>query len=237
MRASDLERAIARPGSADRMSLGEFVHAILPLLAPSISLYGSAFILLLVVARSAGAGTLRDASAAVFLFMLATSPAGAIQAAIATRVWPGGTMDGGEQPPLPVIYRRIAPFAVAWTLFAGTVFAGALILVDPRGASLLSLWPAVALSLCAAVPLGHLYAADRSRVVVQLMWATSVIRLGVGSGLVLAHVDATIAVAVSLVMAEAASVGVGLWSGGRGTGSTRAASSDRFFLGGTLRGA
>lgn len=235
MQASDLERAIARSGPADRMSLGEFVHAILPLLAPSISLYGSAFILLLVVARSAGAGTLRDASAAIFLFMLA-SPAGAIQAAIATRVWPGGTMDGGEQPPLSVIYRRIAPFAVAWTLFAGAVLAGAALLLDPRDAPLLSLWPAVALSLCAAVPLGHLYATDRSRVVVPLLWTTGVVRLGIGSSLVLAHVDATIAVAVSLTIAEAVSVGVGLWRAGHGTGSTRATSSDRFFLGGTFRG-
>jgi O-antigen/teichoic acid export membrane protein len=220
---------------SDRMSFEELVEAAAPLLIPSLSLYGSAFILSIVAARSLGPVAFGETAVVVFAYLLLVTPATAVQAAVATDVWPGGspgdTVAGKWAVSAPL--RRLVPAGIAWAAIVLIASGGVAEVSVPRS---LLLCVAAALSVAAAVPLGQMYAAGRGRAVVWIVVATAVARPVVGALLLAADVDAELSVLVALVVGDLTCAALAFASIRVGTRPLLVSSTDRFFLGGSFQG-
>jgi hypothetical protein len=219
----------------DRMSFQELVDAAAPLLIPSVSLYGSVFVLSIVAARSVGPVAFGAIAVVVFSYLILVAPVTAVQVAVATGVWPGG-------PPSDAVtgiralsgpLRRLAGAGVAWAAIVLIVAGGVAEL--PAARSLL-LCVAVVVSMAAAVPLGQMYATGRGRAVVGIAVATAVARPVIGSLLLLADIDAELSVLIALVVGDLTSAALAFAWIRVATRPRLVTSMDRFVLGGSFQG-
>jgi hypothetical protein len=230
--------AAAETEPSDRMSFAELVEAAAPLLIPSVSLYGSVFVLAIIGARSAGPVTFAAIAVVVASYLILGAPVTAVQAAVATGIWPGGppaeAVTGMRAAAGPL--RRLAPAGFAWAAIVLIASGGVAALAERPVPRMLLLCVAVVLSIAAAVPLGQMYATGRRGAVVRIAIATAVARPVVGALLLVADVDVELSVLLALVVGDLTS-GVLAFAWIRvGTRPRPVLSANRFFLGGSFQG-
>jgi hypothetical protein len=223
---------------SDRMSFEELVEAVAPLLIPSVSLYGSVFVLSIVVARFVSPIAFGAIAVVVFSYLILVAPVTAVQAAVATGVWPGGppgdAVAGMRAVSEPL--RRLAPAGIAWATIVLIASGGVAALVELPVLRSLLLFVAVVLSMAAAVPLGQMYATGRGRAVGRIAVATAVARPVVATLLLVADVDAELSVLLALVLGDLTCAALAFAWIRVGTRRHLVPSTNRFFLGGSFQG-
>jgi hypothetical protein len=222
--------------TANRMSLDEFVSAVSPFLVPSIATYSSVFLLLVLVARQVDPAEFGAAAAAAFLSVVALSFPSAIQAAVATGVWPAGaSRDLGPERAVAAVLRRMTGAGAAWIGAVAAASAVAAGLLRLPILPLMLLVPAVAFSLLGAVRLGLAHAAAGPRPALLSALAAAVVDVLAGATFIQLGIGAVDAVLLALVVAEAVAVALA-FGANRFVRTTPRPAADRFFLGGSFRG-
>jgi Glycosyl transferase family 2 len=218
------------------MSFVEFVRAASPLLIPAVAMFGTVFASTIAAARSGGVRSLGEIAALIAVFAAVAAPAAAVQAAIATGVWPNVDATSSAGRRVVASFRALAGPGLAWVAFAAIALLLASAALDLSVvAAVLSLAGVVA-ALVASVPIAHVYAIVGRRPIMVIGLTTAATAVALALGIASAGPDRSTAAAIAIVSAEALSAVLGFWRIHAVSRAHRRASSDRFFLGGSFQG-